>query len=40
LISAIGIHYALHIYLEWVMMDTYGLQFLGQEKSAINFLSW
>lgn len=40
LISAIGIHCALYIYFEWVMMDAYGVQFLGQEKSAINFLSW
>lgn len=38
LISAIGIHCALYIYFEWVMMDAYGLQFLGQEKICYKFL--
>lgn len=32
LIPAIGIHCTMYIYFEWVMMDAYGLQFLGEEN--------
>jgi hypothetical protein len=32
LIPAVGIHCAVYIYLEWGMMDGYGLQLLGEEN--------
>jgi len=32
LISAVGIHCAIYIYFEWVIMDAYGLQLLGEEN--------
>jgi hypothetical protein len=32
LISATGIYCSIHIHFEWVLMDAYGLQLLGEEN--------